>query len=87
MTGIACILRYVLPQLDDMVEEDEGDIHSDEDEHEITSEVNDKSQMSQEESKSNKSETKSNFESNLDDLFGEMGEFDYGSELGEDIMD
>lgn len=31
MTGIAAILRYAIPQLDDMVdaEEDEGDINSD----------------------------------------------------------
>ena len=30
LTGIASILRYVLPQLDEMVEADEGDIDSDE---------------------------------------------------------
>ena len=31
LTGIAAILRFTLPQLDDMVEPDEGDIESDED--------------------------------------------------------
>lgn len=31
LTGIAAILRFVLPQLDDMIEPDEGDLDSDED--------------------------------------------------------
>ncbi len=30
LTGIAAILRFNLPQLDDMVEADEGDLESDE---------------------------------------------------------
>ncbi len=30
LTGIAAILRFVLPQLDEMVEADEGDIDSEE---------------------------------------------------------
>ena len=31
LTGIAAILRFVLPQLDEMVEADEGDLDSDDD--------------------------------------------------------
>lgn len=31
LTGIAAILRYGMPEIDDMVEADEGDLDSDED--------------------------------------------------------
>lgn len=31
LTGIAAVLRFVLPQLDEMVEADEGDLDSDDD--------------------------------------------------------
>ena len=38
LTGIAAILRFVLPQLDEMVEADEGDLDSDDESQAILGE-------------------------------------------------
>ena len=84
LTGIASILRYVLPQLDEMVEADEGDIDSDE-EH-TTSNDNedvdiDQGSDDQEESKSYKT---GESPGDMDDIMSVMGGLDYDDEMDED---
>lgn len=51
LTGIAAILRFNLPQLDDMVEADEGDLDSDDESNGRISEQKESDDVTIEESK------------------------------------
>ena len=83
LTGIAAILRFTLPQLDDMVEPDEGDIESDEDvgagsssnksQAKDDDHTHEKSQG--EERKSSEGHEEAGF---LEDVFQQLGGFDVG---------
>lgn len=89
LTGIASILRYVLPQLEEMVEADEGDIDSDEEQ--TTSNDNEDEEIDQDSNDQEESKSYKTGESpgDMDDILNAMGGMDYDDELdeGEDIME
>lgn len=77
LTGIAAILRFNLPQLDDMVEADEGDLDSDEESFGRSSGQKESDDAMIEESKdSEEQELKESEPGFLDDVYGLMGGFD-----------
>ena len=90
LTGIAAILRFTLPQLDDMVEPDEGDIESDEDvgvgssSNKSQAKDSDDQQQRSDERKSSEGHEEAGF---LEDVFQQLGGFDVGDYDDEVDMD
>ena len=96
LTGIAAILRFSLPQLDDMVEADEGDLDSEDEEYNqsqssLNGHLKKEDNESDEESKepnqnsdqSSKSCSSHDYAGFMDDVFNQLGGFevgDYGDE-------
>ena len=97
LTGIAAILRFILPQLDDMIEPDEGDIDSDEDMGGNGSSSNKGSNKDEDQSDERslgaadeEEEGKSSGGQEagfLDDVFQQLGGFDVGDYGDEDEPD